>query len=97
MGRAILLRFETVCPVFQEVVSSIVCDWGGAAAVVKAGAEGSSMQVSKLAEVSVPRVELEPPVEDRISLDVMCSCNTCVIIGGGSSTIISSRAHCLSS
>ena len=97
MGRAILLRFETICPVFQEVVFSIVCDWEGAAAVVEAGAKGSSMQVSKLAEVSVPRVELEPPVENRISLDVMCFCNICVIIGGGSSAIISSRAHCLSS
>ena len=43
-GRAILLILRTICPLFWEVVSSVVCDGKGAAARV--GAVGSSMQAS---------------------------------------------------
>lgn len=63
-----------------------MCDGGGAAAV-GVGAGGSSMRASKLTGVLVPRIELELPVGDRVGLDIMCSCNTCVIIGGRGSTI----------
>jgi hypothetical protein len=84
-----------MCPLLWEVVSSMVCDGGGRGTETGAGAGGSSMRVMRFTGVLVPRVEVEPP--DRISLDMMHSCNTYVITGGGSSTIMASRAHHLSS
>ena len=61
-----------IYPVFQEVVSSVVGNGGGAAAA-GVGTGGSLMQASKFTGVSFPRIELEPPVGDKIGSDMMCS------------------------
>ena len=53
----------------------------------------SSIQVRRFAGKSFPEIELELPGGNWMGWDVMCSCSTCTMTGGGRTTVLAARAH----
>ena len=69
----------------------------GSSALDRGGVDCSLIQARRFTGGLFPGVQLESPGGDWIGCDVMCSCSTCTIIGGGGITVSAARACLFSS